>query len=143
MNSFPIPGGDLREMKPFLIVNTGLRRLGCGGRAAMGMDSPMFVRPFLSYHTRVPRTDTDIQTCGPTKVLRAISPTRFSLDDRSLPLPLLFTHYLTSTRLVYFTFSHQSICFAPNDHCGSIHSDGVGDGQAYPGCAGDMGDDPG
>ena len=41
--SFPIPGGDLREMKPFLIVNTGLRRLGCGGRAAMGMDSPMCV----------------------------------------------------------------------------------------------------
>ena len=41
MDRFPIPGGDLREMKPFLVVNTGLRRLGCGGRAAMGMESPM------------------------------------------------------------------------------------------------------
>jgi hypothetical protein len=41
MRRFPIPVGDLREMKPFLIVNTGLRRLGCGGRAAMGTDSPM------------------------------------------------------------------------------------------------------
>jgi hypothetical protein len=36
----PVPGGDLRDARPYMIVNTGLRRLGCGGRAALGMDSP-------------------------------------------------------------------------------------------------------
>jgi hypothetical protein len=37
----PIPGGDLREAKPYMIVNTGLRRLGCGARAALGIESPV------------------------------------------------------------------------------------------------------
>ncbi|KAL1407262.1 hypothetical protein Q8F55_006680 [Vanrija albida] len=37
----PILVGDLREAWPYLVLNTGLRRLGCGGRAAMGMDLPV------------------------------------------------------------------------------------------------------
>jgi hypothetical protein len=56
MCRFVVPGGDLREAKPFLQVNTGklldtlfiadasdyrgLRRLGCGGRAAMTLETP-------------------------------------------------------------------------------------------------------
>ena len=39
----PIPGGDLREAKPYMIVNTGLRRLGCGARAALGIEPPAYV----------------------------------------------------------------------------------------------------
>lgn len=37
----PIAGGDLRETWPFIVLNTALRRLGCGGRAAMGNDAPV------------------------------------------------------------------------------------------------------
>ncbi|WWC86774.1 uncharacterized protein L201_001653 [Kwoniella dendrophila CBS 6074] len=37
----PVPGGDFRVAKPYTTVNTGLRRLGCGGRAVIGMDSPI------------------------------------------------------------------------------------------------------
>lgn len=57
MDRFVVPGGDLREAKPFLQINTGglvlfqltkctftdqigLRRLGCGGRAAMNLETP-------------------------------------------------------------------------------------------------------
>jgi len=42
-NRSPIPGGDLREAKPYMIVNTGLRRLGCGARAALGIEPPAYV----------------------------------------------------------------------------------------------------
>ncbi|TXT11833.1 uncharacterized protein COLE_02243 [Cutaneotrichosporon oleaginosum] len=38
---WPIPQGDLREAWPFIVLNTALRRLGCGGRAAMGNDVPV------------------------------------------------------------------------------------------------------
>ncbi|GFZ47816.1 hypothetical protein JCM24511_05563 [Saitozyma sp. JCM 24511] len=38
---FPVPGGDLRQARPYLLVNTGLRRLGCGGRAAMALEPPI------------------------------------------------------------------------------------------------------
>ncbi|BEI81264.1 hypothetical protein CcaverHIS002_0204240 [Cutaneotrichosporon cavernicola] len=38
---WPIPQGDLREAWPFIVLNTALRRLGCGGRAAMGNDAPV------------------------------------------------------------------------------------------------------
>nr|XP_018265333.1 uncharacterized protein I303_01697 [Kwoniella dejecticola CBS 10117]OBR87491.1 hypothetical protein I303_01697 [Kwoniella dejecticola CBS 10117] len=37
----PVPGGDFRVAKPYTTVNTGLRRLGCGGRAVIGMESPI------------------------------------------------------------------------------------------------------
>ncbi|ODN79552.1 hypothetical protein L202_03507 [Cryptococcus amylolentus CBS 6039] len=37
----PVPGGDFRIAKPYIIVNTGLRRLGCGGRAILGLESPI------------------------------------------------------------------------------------------------------
>nr|XP_019008341.1 uncharacterized protein I206_06900 [Kwoniella pini CBS 10737]OCF47122.1 hypothetical protein I206_06900 [Kwoniella pini CBS 10737] len=37
----PVPGGDFRVAKPFTTVNTGLRRLGCGGRAVIGLESPI------------------------------------------------------------------------------------------------------
>ncbi|WWD07525.1 hypothetical protein V865_005626 [Kwoniella europaea PYCC6329] len=37
----PVPGGDFRAAKPYITVNTGLRRLGCGGRAVIGMESPI------------------------------------------------------------------------------------------------------
>ncbi|KAK8847532.1 hypothetical protein IAR55_005390 [Kwoniella newhampshirensis] len=37
----PIPGGDFRVAQPYIIVNTGLRRLGCGGRAFLGLESPI------------------------------------------------------------------------------------------------------
>ncbi|WWD21623.1 hypothetical protein CI109_106109 [Kwoniella shandongensis] len=36
-----VPGGDFRVAKPYIIVNTGLRRLGCGGRALLGLESPI------------------------------------------------------------------------------------------------------
>jgi hypothetical protein len=37
---FPVVSGDLREARPYIVVNTALRRLGCGGRAALGTDKP-------------------------------------------------------------------------------------------------------
>lgn len=39
----PVPSGDMREAKPYMVVITGLRRLGCGGRAVLNMDPPTFV----------------------------------------------------------------------------------------------------
>lgn len=76
---FPIPGGDLREMKPYLILNTNLRRLGCGGRAAMGMESPMSVS---QPHFHISIYLTQWQLGSPTKVLRAL-PSPNSRQQRS------------------------------------------------------------
>lgn len=41
--SSPVPSGDMRDAKPFMVVITGLRRLGCGGRAVLNMDPPTYV----------------------------------------------------------------------------------------------------
>jgi hypothetical protein len=41
----------LREAKPYMIVNTGLRRLGCGARAALGIEPPAYVR--IIYASRI------------------------------------------------------------------------------------------
>ncbi|KAL7419395.1 hypothetical protein Q5752_006233 [Cryptotrichosporon argae] len=48
----PISGGDFRDTRPYVLLNTGLRRLGCGGRAAMGMESPLPAvrRKFYEYY---------------------------------------------------------------------------------------------
>ncbi|OWZ33295.1 hypothetical protein C356_05394 [Cryptococcus neoformans c45] len=37
----PVPGGDFRVAKSYIVVNTGLRRLGCGGRAVLGLEPPI------------------------------------------------------------------------------------------------------
>ena len=36
-----LAAGDLRVARPYLTLATGLRRLGCGGRAAIGMEFPV------------------------------------------------------------------------------------------------------
>lgn len=56
----PIPTGDMRGAWPFIVLNTGLRRLGCGGRAAMGNDPPVPAvrRKFYeSYGIQPPKAD--------------------------------------------------------------------------------------
>ncbi|XAO24672.1 hypothetical protein I312_103478 [Cryptococcus bacillisporus CA1280] len=37
----PVPGGDFRVAKSYIVVNTALRRLGCGGRAVLGLEPPI------------------------------------------------------------------------------------------------------
>ncbi|GMK54371.1 hypothetical protein CspeluHIS016_0109570 [Cutaneotrichosporon spelunceum] len=54
---WPIPQGDVREAWPFIVLNTALRRLGCGGRAVMGNETPVAAvrRKFYeSYRISVP-----------------------------------------------------------------------------------------
>ncbi|WRT64661.1 uncharacterized protein IL334_001595 [Kwoniella shivajii] len=77
---YPVPGGDFRMAKPFTTVNTGLRRLGCGGRAIIGMDVPIpaLRRKFHELyripqptHSIIPLSRNASPTTSPTKVLSA------------------------------------------------------------------------
>ncbi|ORY30331.1 hypothetical protein BCR39DRAFT_564873 [Naematelia encephala] len=98
-DAFPIPGGDFRQARPYLVVNTDLRRLGCGGRAAMGMERPISTvrRKFIELY-RLPAPPSAQTTVSPTT-----SPTR-STDGFNSPHPILsdpFTGMLTEmVRLV-------------------------------------------
>lgn len=60
--SSSIPSGDMREAESYNIVNTGLRRLGCGGRAILGMDYPTYVVTSL-FHLRAmsPAMKSDLE----------------------------------------------------------------------------------
>ncbi|OCF33863.1 hypothetical protein I316_04575 [Kwoniella heveanensis BCC8398] len=75
----PVPGGDFRVAKPYITVNTGLRRLGCGGRAFIGLEPPipalrrkfheLYRIPVPSHAAPLSRTTSP--TASPTKPLSA------------------------------------------------------------------------
>ncbi|WVF69686.1 hypothetical protein IAT40_004465 [Kwoniella sp. CBS 6097] len=75
----PVPGGDFRVAKPYITVNTGLRRLGCGGRAFIGLEPPIpaLRRKFHELYRipvpvhAVPLSRTSSPTASPTKPLSA------------------------------------------------------------------------
>ncbi|WVQ98166.1 hypothetical protein IAU59_005288 [Kwoniella sp. CBS 9459] len=75
----PVPGGDFRVAKPYITVNTGLRRLGCGGRAFIGLEPPIpaLRRKFHELYRipvpthAVPLSRTSSPTTSPTKPLSA------------------------------------------------------------------------
>ncbi|KAK6903592.1 hypothetical protein I203_107097 [Kwoniella mangroviensis CBS 8507] len=87
----PVPGGDFRVAKPYITVNTGLRRLGCGGRAFIGMESPIpaLRRKFHELyripqpaHSTVPLSRNTSPTTSPTnKQTLSTSPLSESLSQ--------------------------------------------------------------
>ncbi|WVN89342.1 uncharacterized protein L203_104565 [Cryptococcus depauperatus CBS 7841] len=79
----PVPGGDFRIAKPYIIVNTGLRRLGCGGRAILGFELPIpaLRRKFHDLY-RIPVPTHTIPTASRTN-----SPTTSPTRPRSFSTP--------------------------------------------------------
>ncbi|ORX33965.1 hypothetical protein BD324DRAFT_653662 [Kockovaella imperatae] len=78
-----IPSGDFREAKPYIVINTGLRRLGCGGRALLGMEAPVpaIRRKFYDLY-RLPSP-------GPTNPLsRTVSPTSSPVNTNPVQSPI-------------------------------------------------------
>ncbi|WVR04726.1 hypothetical protein IAU60_001737 [Kwoniella sp. DSM 27419] len=76
----PVPGGDYRVAKPYSTVNTGLRRLGCGGRAFIGLELPIpaLRRKFHELYripvpSHAPLSRTSSPSASPTKIL-SVSP---------------------------------------------------------------------
>ncbi|WVW78303.1 hypothetical protein I302_100257 [Kwoniella bestiolae CBS 10118] len=89
----PVPGGDLRVVKPYITVNTGLRRLGCGGRAVIGMESPIpaLRRKFHELY-RIPQP-----THSTVPLSRNTSPSTSPTNGKSLSTsPLSDAHPQTS-----------------------------------------------
>ncbi|EIW71183.1 hypothetical protein TREMEDRAFT_71084 [Tremella mesenterica DSM 1558] len=64
-----ITAGDLRVARPYITLATGLRRLGCGGRAAIGMEFPVpaIRRKFYDlYRVPFPSSSSTSQAPSPT-----------------------------------------------------------------------------
>ncbi|WVQ83185.1 hypothetical protein IAT38_005324 [Cryptococcus sp. DSM 104549] len=104
----PVPGGDFRVAKPYIIVNTGLRRLGCGGRAILGLESPIpaLRRKFHDlYRIPIPSQSNPIPVSRPTSP--TTSPSRIALPGPSSSSPHSTTY--TSSQIQTQHDMHDAI----------------------------------
>ncbi|CAD6576100.1 MAG: hypothetical protein TREMPRED_001578 [Tremellales sp. Tagirdzhanova-0007] len=92
----PIPEGDWREARPYMVINTALRRLGCGGRAIMGMEVPVpavrrkfyelyRISPPSNANTSLSRSDSP--STSPSKTASPVTP----INATQLIFPDTFT----------------------------------------------------
>lgn len=58
----------MREVWPYIVLNTALRRLGCGGRAAMGSELPISaIRRNFNEQYRIPNGPNNTITAAPSR----------------------------------------------------------------------------